>query len=125
MSDLPMFPKPGQVKKRQEAIRVMRDGREICNMNCAEGRRIYADRVRQMWERQGRKCGLQISPQCKAKKGYLHIKEAQFDHEIPRGGGRRDDRIQINGKNVSHAVCGFCNCLRGSRKLTDFDEIPL
>lgn len=121
----PAFPKPGQIRMPQEAIKVFRDGREVCVMTTKAGRDEYASRVRQMWERQGHKCGLQISPQCQNRNGRLLIDEAQFDHETPRGMGssRRDDRIEIDGKPISKAVCCWCNCLRGSRPLSDFEEL--
>lgn len=119
------FPKPSQVRKPQEAVKVFRDGREVCRMMTKIGRDEYSNRVRRMWERQGRKCGLIISPQCQARNGRLLIDEAQFDHETPRrmGSGSRDDRIEIDGKPVSRAVCCWCNCLRGSRPLSDFEEL--
>jgi hypothetical protein len=123
-----MFPKPKDAKKHpKSAVRIMKDGREICDHLTKAGRDEYKRRVRVMWERQGRKCGLQISPQCKARSGRLLIDEAQFDHEICRGMGgakRTDAIVDKDGRPVSRAVCCWCNCLRGSRPITDFADVP-
>ena len=123
---LPAYPKPGQIRKQRPAVKVFAGGREVCDMTTKAGRDEYRNRVRIMWERQGRKCGLMITPQCKAKNGRLSIDEATFDHETVRGMGsaKRDDRIEIDGRDVSRAVCAFCNCHRGSRPITDFFEVP-
>ncbi len=89
-----------------------------------QGRDEYGRRVREMWERQGRKCGLQIASQCKERNGRLLINEAQFEHSMGRGmgGAKRDDRIvDDDGKPMNMAVCGWCNMLKGSRPVTDFD----
>ena len=118
--------RPGEVKKEQPAVKVMRDNREICNQLTKAGRDEYHSRVRTMWERQGRKCGLQISPQCKENGGRLLINEAQFDHSWGRGmgGGKRNDRIiGDDGKPLNMAVCCWCNSLKSSRPLSDFQEI--
>src|SRR5271156_2665054 len=115
------FPKPKKPPK--PAIRVFRDNREVCNMLTKAGRDEYAGRVRAMWERQGRKCGLYISPQCKARGGRLLIDEATFDHSYGRGmgGGKRNDAIlDANGKWLNQAVCCWCNSLKGSRSIDYF-----
>lgn len=121
--DVPMFPRPKDQKKEPITVRVYRDGREACNMLIKAGKDEYHRRVRAMWERQGHKCGLQISPQCKEQGGRLLIDEAQFDHSFGRGMGssKRDDRIiDENGKSINMAVCCWCNSLKGSRPVTDF-----
>ena len=128
--DRPAYPKPKDQKKPPKpAVKVYADRREVCNMNCKEGRDIYAGRVREMWERQNRKCGLQISPQCKARNGRLLINEATFDHSQCRGmgGAKRTDRIwDESGRPMNMAVCCFCNSMKSSRSLSDFmkDIIP-
>jgi hypothetical protein len=128
MPELPAFPKPGQIKKKPEAVKVFPNGREICNIKCKTGLDEYLRRKRIMWERQNKKCGLQIAPQCKERQGRLLIDECTFDHDNGRGGGKQDDRIEKpnpeTGKMepVNHAVCWWCNSLKGSRPLSDFDS---
>ena len=121
---LPAYPKPGQIRKQRPAVKVFAGGREVCDMTTKAGRDEYRNRVRIMWERQGRKCGLMITPQCKAKNGRLSIDEATFDHSYGRGmgGGKRSDSLDGN-----RAVCCWCNSLKGSRPPSDFgldDLIP-
>jgi len=117
--------RPGEMKKEQPAVRVFVSGREVCNDLTKAGRDEYHRRVRVMWERQGRKCGLMISPQCKEHGGRLLINEAQFDHSYGRGmgGGKRNDSIiDKDGNPTNMAVCCWCNSLKGSRPLTYFLE---
>ena len=121
----PMFPKPKDKRIPKIPVKIMRDGREICQLNCKAGRDEYHRRVRVMWERQGRRCGLVISPQCKERGGRLLINEAQFDHSYGRGmgGGKRNDSIiDKDGNPINMAVCCWCNSLKGSRPLTYFLE---
>ena len=119
---IPAFPKPSQVKKKPEAVRVYRDGREVCNLNCKAGMDEYINRKRKMWERDNKRCCLEsLIPTCPGK---LRWDEATFEHDEGRGhdGGHRDDRIEkpnpetgkmepING--VSHPQC---NIAKGSRR---------
>jgi recombinational DNA repair ATPase RecF len=123
------FLKPKDKKKEPKpAVKIYRDGREVCSTTKA-GFELYKSRVREMWERQDKKCGLQISDECKARKGRLLISEAQFEHSAGRGlsGAHRDDRILKNGKPYNMAVCSFCNLKKGSIRLEnimeDFDGI--
>ena len=95
------------------------DGREVCNLNSKKGADEYQRRKLEMWERQGRRCCLHISEQCKEKKGRWPVNEVVFGHESPRGmgGGKRDDRIVIDGKPRNYAICTFCNTLQGSKRI--------
>ena len=77
--------RPNEVKKDRSHIKVFTGGREVCDLLTKSGRDEYHRRVRAMWERQGKKCGLQISPQCKARGGRLTWEESQFGHEVSRG----------------------------------------
>jgi hypothetical protein len=116
--------RPGQMKKEQPAVKVMRDGREICQQLTKAGRDEYRSRTRKMWDRQGCRCGLQISPQCKERNGRWPFDEIQFDHSWGRGmaGGKRNDAIlDPDGKPLNMAVCSWCNSLKSSRPLSDFD----
>ena len=126
---LPMFPKPKDIKKEPVAVKVFPSGREVCNQLYREGRDEYARRKRVMWERQDRKCGLQISPQCKQHNGRWPFDEIQFGHEVSRGGGKQDDRIEVldletgKMKRQNRALCSWCNSLQGSRPMSDFEEV--
>jgi hypothetical protein len=121
MSTLPAFPKPGQVKKAPEAVRVMKDGREVCNLTTKAGRDEYARRKRVMWERQGKKCSIQ-GPKCTGIK-HLSISEATFEHDEGRGhgGGHRDDRIEVDGKPLNSVACPWCNSMKGSIRKSILD----
>jgi hypothetical protein len=124
MIDLPAFPRPGQVKVVQVAVRILRSGAEICNLLTKAGRDEYIHRKRVLWERQGRICCLYgFIPSCPGK---LNWADSSFEHELPRGhgGGSRDDRIErvVKGKTLwlngaSHA---WCNSKKGSQRI-DFN----
>lgn len=120
------FPKPSQIKKQPEVERVFADGRTKLNQLTKAGRDEYHRRVRVMWDRQGGRCGLMISPQCKARKGKLLTNEAQFEHSNGRGMGgakRTDAIVDAQGSWLNMAVCCWCNTLKGSRPLSAFNEI--
>lgn len=124
---IPLFPKPSQIKKKKPPVRVMKDGREICDLNTKAGHDEYDRRKRVMWERQERRCCLEgIVPGCPGK---LHWAEATFEHEAGRGygGGHRDDRIELNGKRINGVSHPTCNTQKGSRRYSynaDLAEIP-
>ena len=88
------------------AIRVMRDGREVINTNCREGKALYRDRVYVAWVAQGGICA-------GACKKPIPFDFATADHIKPRGmgGGSRDDRQE----NIQ-AMCWWCNSLKGSKR---------
>ena len=116
----PAFPKPSSANKYVGPVRTYRDGREVITTSTRAGRELYRLRLRIMWERQGRVCGLQTSKRCPIK---LRLRHAQFDHSNGRGmggssggAGKRDDRILINGKPVNCAACAYCNAEKGSRR---------
>ena len=118
---VPAFPKPSQVKRELPPVKVYPDGREVCETRMdhpegAEGRAEYKRRKKAMWDRQKGICCLYgFLPECPGK---MELKQATFEHEDGRGGGKRDDRISlpdgtwING--VSHLLC---NSLKGSRHI--------
>jgi len=124
---IPAFPKPGQIKKPKPAVRIFRDGREWCNMNTKAGRDEYDRRRRVMWERQNKRCCLEgIAPDCP---GRLSWEYATFEHENGRGhgGGKRDDRIEIEGKwinGVSHPQCNVWKASRRYNYNSDLSDIP-
>ena len=115
------FPKPSQVKKVREPIKIFPDGREILNIKTKAGMDEYQRRRLEMWERQGRRCALQITDICKQRKGRWPKDEIQFDHENGRGAGKQEDRIEIEGKQINSAVCPWCNNAKGSRKVPYID----
>jgi len=83
------------------AVRVYRDGREVCQDSSA-GWREYKRRVEAMLLRQGGRCCLCGRP--------LSLANATFEHQRRRGMGAawRDDRIVKDGEDwngVSHWVC--------------------
>ena len=108
--NLPMFPKPGQVKKQPEAVKVFRDGREKCNLLCKAGRDEYERRKRKSWEDQKGICAI-----CHLR---LNWADTTADHKNIRGmgGGSRDDR-QAN----LAAVHWVCNTQRGSKRAGFYD----
>lgn len=115
---LPAFPKPYQVERSREAIEICSDGREVCDLDTAEGKREYRARTLKMLAREGYKCGLQNSDRCIGKK-RLDATKATFDHSDGRGmnAAHRDDRIEKDGKPYNCAACMYCNSNKGSRRL--------
>ena len=117
------FPKPKDIKKKPDAVRIMKDGREICRLNIKAGMDEYVRRKRVMWERQDKRCCLEgLVPCCP---GRLNWGEATFEHSDGRGhgGGHRDDRIEVDGKpqnGVSHPQCNIAkSSVRLSKMLED------
>jgi 5-methylcytosine-specific restriction endonuclease McrA len=102
---IPMFPKPGQIKKKPEPERVYSDGRTKLNLNTKEGMDRLIERKRAAWERQGRICYLCRKP--------LPWKETTAEHILPKkhGGSAHDDRAE----NIA-AACFWCNAKKGSRR---------
>lgn len=123
---IPAFPKPKDKKKVRESMKVFPDGREILDLKTKSGSDEYQRRKLAMWDRQGKRCALQITDICKQRQGRWPKDETTFDHEFGRGmgGGKRDDRIEIDGKPVSAAVCGYCNCARGSTRTPYIVDAP-
>lgn len=111
------------------AVKVLRDGREICNLLIKAGRDEYERRKRAMWERQKRRCCLE--GKIKECPGALKIAEAVFEHQDSRGmnGGHRDDRIERPDKATGEmkpyngAAHPRCNFLKGSRRM-DYHAVP-
>lgn len=122
--NLPAFPKPGQVKQKREAVKVFSGGREKCNILCKAGMDEYHRRRLAMWERQGRRCALQITDICKQRQGRWPQDEITYDHFNGRGGGKQDDRIEVDGKPQNAAVCWPCNHARGSRRVPYLIDAP-
>jgi hypothetical protein len=101
----PMYPKPGQVKKKPESVRVLKDGREILNMLTKQGRDEYIRRRRVAWESQTEVVGKRTIHICSICKQELLWKDATSDHKRSRGmgGGTRDDRQENIG--AAHFLC--------------------
>ncbi len=114
LSKGPKFPKPKDVKdlRAKNAVRVTKDGREICNKNAA-GRLEYRMRTLQMADRQGWHC-----PAALCTLPYRHMAPATvtFQHGNTRGlgGGLRDDRVDAPGNCAMHYSC---NARLGSRRV--------
>ena len=88
------------------AVRLYRDGREVC-VNSAAGWREYKRRVSVMLQRQGRRCCLCNRP--------LALANATFEHQRRRGMGAawRDDRIEKDGEPWNGAAHWTCNSEKG------------
>jgi hypothetical protein len=129
------FPKPKDQKQKRKYLcddGVFRypDGREICDQSSKKGRDEYQRRKLAMWDRQGRRCALQITDICKQRQGRWPKDEVQFDHERGRGGGKQDDRIEVfdpetgKMKPQNAAVCPYCNNAKGSRRMPYLIDAP-
>ena len=118
---IPAFPKPSQIKKQSEAVKVFRDGREKCNLLCKAGRDEYERRKDVMHKRQKGICCLyghvSICP------GPLRRSDAAFEHEAGRTSGHRDDRIEVNGKPQNGVAHPECNSFKGSRRIS-YNDVP-
>ena len=127
---IPMFPKPKDIKKVREPVKVFSGGREVCDQLSKAGRDEYARRRLAMWERQGRRCALQITDICKQRQRRWPKDEVQYDHEAGRGGGKQDDRIEVldpkTGKMKwqNASVCAWCNSAKGSRRMPYIVDCP-
>lgn len=93
----------------QGAVRTMKDGREVCQQQTKAGADEY--KLRRMIMRHRQKC------LCALCGLWMSEEETTFDHERGRGGGKRDDRIEIDGKWHNAAVHWLCNGDKGSRKV--------
>jgi hypothetical protein len=107
-------PRPGQVRREAVAVKVTRDGREICQENAA-GKAEYKARTLRMAERQNWICGVTMcgKPMSEAT--------VSFEHVDKRGGGRRNDTIllYLNARGElaqNKAVHMACNFELGSRR---------
>jgi len=93
----------------QGAVRVMKDGREICQTQTRAGAEEYALRRMLMRARQHNLCCL-----CGL---WMSEEDTSFEHQCSRGmgGGSRDDRILLpDGTLLNGASHTICNALRGS-----------
>jgi hypothetical protein len=117
----PAFPKPKDAREpKAPAFKKFDDGREVCYTvgtvkDSVIGRAEYSRRARSMWERQNRICCLfGHAPNCP---GTLAVNEITFEHQNGRGGGKRDDRIEIDGKWINGAAHLLCNQWKSSRSV--------
>ena len=77
-------------------MRVLADGREICNMLTAAGRNIYKGRKWIAWLKQDELCAI-----CGR---YVSWEECEADHIRPRSLGRDDRQENIQ---AAHHDCNF------------------
>jgi hypothetical protein len=110
------FPTEKDIKQEPEAVRVMPDGKERCNMATMAGKREYLNRINLMVERQNGRCCLEgYIPQCP---GRLTSKGATFEHENGRGAGKQDDRLELpDGTWINGAAHWICNSIKGSKRI--------
>lgn len=91
----------------KEAVKIFRDGREVCNTRTVSGQREYKRRIAAMMKRQGGLC-------CNCQ--ILIVGKPTFEHENGRGAGKQDDRIEVDGKPQNGASHWVCNYERGSKR---------
>lgn len=106
-------------KVPKPAVKIHRDGREVCNLDTKAGQDEYHRRKVLMLERQEHLCCI-----CGE---YLKKDQMTFEHEISRGGGKRDDRWEKDGKRLNGVAHFYCNSLKGSKRGTynlDFIDCP-
>ena len=84
------------------------EGRERCDLKKARGQRIYKERTETMRLRQGERCCICAQ--------FLGAYDSTFDHQNGRGAGKRDDRIEVDGKRINGAAHYRCNMERGSKR---------
>lgn len=90
-----------------DGVKYMPDGKEICLVDTAAGKREYVRRTEEMAKRQGWQCAI-----CK-----LMMRVPTFDHANGRGAGKQDDRIvDAEGKWTNAALCWKDNGLKGSTR---------
>lgn len=93
----------------QGAVRTMKDGREICQQQTRAGADEY--RLRRMLMRARQHC------LCALCGLWMSEDLTTYDHERGRGGGKRDDRIEVDGRWQNAAVHWGCNSDKGSRRI--------
>jgi hypothetical protein len=96
-------------ERKKPAVFVLAGGREICNADTQAGRLEYQLRIRAMLIRQRGLC-------CNCRKSISEDEQPTFEHENGRGGGKRDDRIMVDGKPLNGASHLQCNYERGSKR---------
>lgn len=117
-------------KAPKPMMKVFPDGREVLDLKTKAGADEYQRRKLEMWDRQGKRCALQITDICKQRQGRWPRNETQFDHENGRGGGKQDDRIEVldpetgKMKPQNGVVCPYCNSAKGSRRVPYLIDVP-
>ena len=105
-----MLPCQRPPKKRREPIDYPdgEGGREILNLETAQGLRIYKSRTLIMAELQNFLCAM-----C-----GLWMAVPTFDHADNRCAGHQDDRIldMATGRRINAALCVPCQGLKGSKR---------
>ena len=124
---LPAYPKPSQIRQQRPAVKVFAGGREVCDMTTKAGRDEYRNRVRIMWERQGKKMRFNDFATMQGEEwqaAQLMKQPSSIVGHVGWGGSRRTDAIiDKEGKWLNMAACCWCNSLKSSRPLEEFTEI--
>lgn len=95
--------------RRVDGVRIYDDGREVCDVGSMSGHCEYRSRVSLMVTRQDFRCCICLQP-------FKVYELPTFEHENGRGGGKQDDRIEIDGVLVNGASHEICNSQRGSKR---------
>lgn len=100
-----------------KGVKTHRDGREVCDLKTAAGRKEYQRRTELMLERQGGICCLY--GYVESCPGTLRYEYATFEHQDGRGmgGAKRDDRTEKDGKPYNGAAHLLCNSIKGSLRI--------
>lgn len=113
MTDRTITPHPKPGKRKREWIKVYPDGREVLNLDTKRGLEEYRNRRLEMARRQNWSCCL-IPFGCGCHPRSLNTQTITFEHENGRGAGKRDDRIEKNGRWLNGASNFDCNGWKGS-----------
>lgn len=100
---------------RRPDLIIKDDGREVCNPSTPGGKRLYAERLEQAFNRQyDPAVGYVRCCNCVKR---LKREDATFEHERGRHPARIDERLELpDGTLLNGASHGWCNCLRGSKR---------
>lgn len=96
------------IKRIEHGVWYKEDGAEVCILDTHRGRTEYRARTWAMAERQRGLC---------ADCGKPMGDDVTFDHANGRGAGKRDDRIEVDGRWQNAALHLRCNSSRGSRRM--------
>jgi hypothetical protein len=93
----------------EDGVKYFNDGREVCIIASAAGKRKYNSRKMEMRDRQNELCCL-----CGQ---WMREDDTSFEHQFGRGAGRQDDRIVLPDRTRINGASHYrCNGARGSKR---------